>query len=360
MIVPVNVAVVGAGIIGCAVAHEVAARGATVTVFERRGVARGASWASAGVLAPWIEAQEQGPLHEMCARSLGMYDDFVESVRRDGGAAFEYARPGTLEVAYTEEQAEALQRTARTLAASGVRAEWLDRDAARALEPAVNEFILGGLRIDEHGFAEMPGMVDAIASAARMRGAAFHAPVDVAKIEPAPGGLVRVHANGTPQTFDRVVIAGGSWTNRLKAGGPRITPVKGQLVRLRFDAAPATRVLWSDACYMVPWQDGTLLVGATMEDAGFDERPTSAAVAALLAAAALLVPATRDAAFVDVRAGLRPAPADEEGVPFIGPSPSIANVTIAAGHFRNGVLLAPLTAKLAADQVLGDSNAEAD
>jgi glycine oxidase len=163
---------------------------------------------------------------------------------------------------------------------------------------------------------------------------------------------VRLHTPEGPQTFDRVVIAGGSWANRLKAGGPQVRPIKGQLVRLRFDAPPATRVLWSEACYMVPWQDGTLLVGATMEDAGFDERPTPAALSSLLAAAALLVPGTRAATFVDIRAGLRPAPAEEGAMPFIGPSPAMAHVTIASGHFRNGVLLAPLTAALVADAVM--------
>jgi glycine oxidase len=346
-----QVAVVGAGIIGCAIAHELAARGARVTVLERRGVARGASWASAGVLAPWIEAHEQGPLLEVCAASLALYDGFVERLRRDGSAAFEYARPGTLEAAFTDDHAAALQRTAHALASAGVRAAWLDRDEARALEPALSAGVLGALRIDDHGFVEMPALVAAAATAARMRGAAFHAPVDVAKIEPAPGGKVRVHTSGAPLVVDHVVVAGGSWSNRLKAGGTQVTPVKGQLVRLRFDAPPATRVLWSEHCYMVPWQDGTVLVGATMENAGFDERPTAAAISTLLAAAAVLMPATAGAAFVDARAGLRPAPADG-GLPHVGPSPSIAHVTVATGHFRNGVLLAPLTAARVAQQVL--------
>jgi glycine oxidase len=346
-----QIAVVGAGVVGCAIAHELAARGARVDVFERRGVARGASWASAGVLAPWIEAHEQGPLLEMCARSLALYDGFVERVKRDGGAPFEYARPGTLEAAFTEEQASALQRTAAALSSAGVRADWLDADAARALEPALSPAIAGALRIDDHGFAEMPALVDALAIAARMRGAAFHSPADVTKIEPAPGAQVRIHANQDARLYDHVVLAGGSWSNRLKAGGADVRPIKGQLLRLRFDAPPATRVLWSEGCYMVPWQDGTLLVGATMEDVGFDERPTGAAIATLLQAAAELLPATREATFIDARAGLRPRMTEGE-VPQIASSPSIANVTIAAGHFRNGVLLAPLTAQLVADQVL--------
>lgn len=347
-----NVAVVGAGIIGCAIAHELASRGARVSVFERRGIARGASWASAGVLAPWIEAHEHGALLDMCARSLALYDGFVERVRRDGGSAFDYARPGTLEAAFTDGQAAALKRTAAALASRGVRASWLDGDDARELEPALSREIAGALRIDGHGFVEMPGLVDAVAVAARMRGAAFHSPADVTKVEPAPGGAVRIHVSGTPHTFDRAVIAAGSWANRLKAGGPAVKPVKGQLVRLRFEAPPATRVLWSEGCYIVCWRDGTVLAGATVEDAGFDERPTAAAAATLLDAAATLMPGTRDATFVDVRAGLRPSPGDEGAAPFIGPSPAIANVTIASGHFRNGVLLAPLTAALAADAVL--------
>lgn len=351
-----QVAVVGAGIIGCAIAHELVSRGASVTVFERRGIARGASWASAGVLAPWIEAHESGPLLDLCAESLAMYDAFVERVREDGAPPFEYARPGTLEAAFTADQAAALQRTARALASKGVRAAWLDRDDARALEPAIGGSVAGALRIDDHGFAEMPGLVTALSVAARQRGAAFHAPADVAKIEPAPGGQVRLHVNGAALTFDHVVTAGGSWSNRLRAGGRTVTPVKGQLLRLRFDTPPATRVLWSEDCYMVPWQDGTLLVGATMEDAGFDERPTSAAIETLLAAAGKLMPATRSATFVEARAGLRPAPADG-GPPEIGPSPVLANVTIAAGHFRNGVLLAPLTAARVAAMVLGERDA---
>lgn len=352
----VNVAIIGAGVIGCAIAHELASRGANVTVFDRRGVARGASWASAGVLAPWIEAHELGPLLDLCAGSLALYDDFIERIRRDGAGAFEYARPGTVEAAFTDDQAAALQRTASALASNGVRAAWLNPAEARDAEPALSERVIGGLRIDDHGFVEMPGFVGALAVAARMRGAAFHAPVDITKIEPAPGGTVRVHAAGEPVVFDHVVVAAGSWANRLKAGGQQVRPVKGQLVRLKFDAPPAARVLWSAGCYMVPWQDGTLLIGATVEDVGFDERPTAAAVADLLAAAAALMPSTRDAAFVDVRAGLRPSPAGAGSMPHIGASPVMANVTLATGHFRNGVLLAPLTAQRVAAQVLEDSN----
>ena len=355
-----NVAVVGAGIIGCAIAHELASRGARVSVFDRRGVARGASWASAGVLAPWIEAHERGPLLEMCARSLEMYDAFVERVRADSGAAFEYERRGTVEVAFSERQFRALQQAAQSLSVAGVRADLLDAAGARGLEPALSSRVVGAIHVHAHGFVEMPGFVEAIGLAARMRGASFHAPADITKIEQAPGGSARIHIEDGPRTFDHIVIASGSWANRLKTGTPAVKPVKGQLVRLRFDAPPARHVLWSEDVYLVPWRDGTVLAGATMEDAGFDERTTSSAVASLIAAAAAVLPAANDAAFVDVRAGLRPALEEGDGRPFIGPSPSLGGVTVAGGHFRNGVLLAPLTAALAADQVLGDGHGKTE
>ena len=296
----------------------------------------------------------------MCAKSLAMYDAFVERVRADGGSAFEYARPGTLETAFTEEQASELKRTAGALRAQGVRAEWLDGSAARSLEPAISERVIGALRIDDHGFVEMPGFVDALSVAARMRGASFHSPIDVTKIEPAPAGQVRVHTATGTHIFDRVVAAGGSWSNRLRTGAPGVKPVKGQLVRLRFDAPPSTRVLWSASCYLVPWQDGTLLAGATMEEAGFDERTTADGVRGLVKAAAELLPAAAGAGFVDVRAGLRPAHEGDDPRPFIGPSPSIPSVIVAAGHFRNGVLLAPLTASLVSDQVLGEHDGKTE
>jgi glycine oxidase len=355
-----KVAVVGAGIIGCAIAHELASRGAKVSVFDRRGVARGASWASAGVLAPWIEAHDRGPLLEMCAESLEMYDAFVERVRADAGATFEYARRGTLEIAFNEKQFRALQRSAESLSASGVGADLLDAAGARGLEPGVSGRVVGGLHVHGHGFVEMPALVEALAVAARMRGAAFHAPADITKIEQAPGGAVRLHLPGGPQTFDHIVVAAGSWADRLKTGAESVKPVKGQLVRLRFESPPATRVLWSEDVYLVPWRDGTLLAGATMEDAGFDERPTAEAAASLVEAAAALLPAARHAEFVDIRAGLRPALESGGGRPFIGPSPFLRGVTVAGGHFRNGVLLAPLTAARVAHQVFGESDVQTE
>src|SRR5678816_1817209 len=152
---------------------------------------------------------------------------------------------------------------------------------------------------------------------------------------------------------DVVVVASGSWSVPSRpSAGPPVKPIRGQLVQLRCDVAPATHVIWGQACYLVPWSDGTVLVGATVEDVGFDDRPTAEGVRRLLSAAIGLVPSLERAQFEEVRVGFRPKASDE--LPIIGRSETMPSVFYAMGHYRNGVLLAPLTAALMADLVLED------
>ena len=157
-------------------------------------------------------------------------------------------------------------------------------------------------------------------------------------------------------TSGAVVLAAGSWSGTIDVEGVAarapVRPVRGQLLSLAWPGAPPRRVLWSDRCYLVPWDDGTVLVGATAEEAGFDERATVAGVRDLLDAACDLVPHAWTAGFNGARVGLRPATPD--GLPIIGRSRVLPNLMYATGHFRNGVLLAPLTAQLVADALLED------
>jgi glycine oxidase len=171
------------------------------------------------------------------------------------------------------------------------------------------------------------------------------------RIEAAGG--VRVQTGADHIDADALVIAAGSWSGGIPmppAAPLPVRPVRGQLLQLRFDSSPLTRIVWGAAAYLVPWTDGDMLVGATVEDAGFDERVTAAGVAQLLDAAATLVPSASSAAFVEARAGLRPATSDQ--LPIVGRSSTMRGVYYATGHYRNGVLLAPLTASLLADLVL--------
>jgi glycine oxidase len=347
-----DVLVVGAGIIGCAIAADLAARGCGVTVVEARAIGKGATQASAGVLAPYIEAHEGGTLLELTIRSLDLYDQWMSDVRAESGVDVEYRRSGSLEVALDPESAARLARMPAHFG-PGARLSWLDAAEARAAEPALSQSTLGALRAPTHGYVAAPVLAEALGRAAVSRGAVFHQGVRAAGID-AGADQVEVRADaGRSWRAQHVVIAAGSWTSQLEGLGGAATdvrPVRGQLLRVSWSGAPLAGVIWGPGCYLVPWADGTLLIGATMEDVGFDERNTAAGVRTLLEAAWALLPKVEDATFVEARVGLRPATSD--GLPIIGPSESNDRIVYATGHYRNGILLAPLTARLVADLVI--------
>lgn len=340
-------AVVGAGVVGCAIAHELAVRGATVDLLDARGVGSGATKASAGILAPQIEGHTPA-LRQLAARSLALYEDFIRRVEHDAGLPVEHARTGTLQVACSDEEARALADDARALAEAGIDHRLLDRQAARAEEPGLSHQVVSALLVPSHGYVRAAQLTEALAQAARARGARLSTAA-VLGIDQV-GSRARVTMQTGTIEPDAVVVASGSWTIPMRpAEAPAVRPIRGQLVHLHAEHTPALRVIWGGGCYLVPWRDGSMLVGATVEDVGFDERSTADGVRGLLEAAVRLLPPLADAQFREVRVGLRPRAADE--LPIIGRSP-IPGVFYALGHYRNGVLLAPLTAALLADLVL--------
>lgn len=351
-----NVIVIGAGVIGASCADALAGAGHRVHVLDMRGPGRGASHASAGVLAPFIEGQHGDPLLEWCIESLSLYDNFIAGVRERSGRAVEYARTGTVDVALTEAEETRLKATLPSILARGVEAEWLDGVAAQAADPAISKSARGALRIPTHGFVNVPQLVAALAQSARFRGATFESPTEVIRVEPSKA-MVKVVIDGDVRECDEVVIAAGSWSSRVRiAGLPPIDvrPIRGQLLHLGWpdDLPMPKQVVWADRCYTVPWTDRTLLVGATVEDVGFDERSTVAGVHGLMAAVGEILPGAWRALLKEVRVGLRPAPSGL--VPLVGPAADSSRVILATGHYRNGVMLAPLTAdKVAAHVGLG-------
>jgi glycine oxidase len=337
--------IVGAGIIGCGIARELAVRGLAPLVIDHRPPGGGATQASAGMLAPYVEAHESGPLLELGVRSLALYDDWIAAIRRDAGVDVEYRRIGTLEVALDSDEAERLKQ--HTDAASVTRT-WMSADAARRAHPALGS-IAGALYTPLHGYVDVRGLTAALVTAATRRGATFREST-VRAIEQADGAL-RVVTDDGALTAPTAILAAGAWTNRIESVGklPPLRPVRGQLLHLGWQGDPIDTIIWGPDCYIVPRTDGSILVGATVEDVGFDERTTSAGIRDLLDAACDLLPQGWGATFLDARVGLRPATPDE--LPVIGPDPMVPGLVHASGHFRNGVLLAPLTVRLVADWV---------
>jgi glycine oxidase len=350
---PRKVIVLGRGIVGCAIGYELARRGAAVVMADDREPGMGATQASAGMLAPYNEVEETGPHLDLIVQALGRYDGFVARVSKDSGETIEYQRSGTLSVALSEDGLKHLQAIALTLARTGVSAEWLDAAALRREEPAASPDLVGGLLIPAHGYVVASALTHALAVAAQRFGARLLECPRAVRIRRS-GDEVVVENGGHSLTADHVVVAAGSWAGQIEIEGAErrlpIHPVRGQLLHLKWPGTNLRRVTWAENCYLVPWADGSLLVGATVENVGFDEHTTVAGIFKLLAALCEVLPGARAAHFVAARAGLRPASPD--GLPVIGSSIALPGVTYASGHYRNGLLLAPITAELVADLVL--------
>jgi glycine oxidase len=337
-----SVIVVGAGIIGCAVARELAVRGVVCTVIDDRPVGGGATRASAGMLAPYVEAHAGGPLLELGIHSLELYQHWIAEVRNESNVDVEFGRIGTLEVALTPDRAAAIRRAGRA------HGGWLEPADVAHTYPQLRPTD-GALSNEEHGYVDAPQLATALARAAIRAGGTFErARVRAVSQE---GGRLRVTTTAGIREASDGVLAAGAWTNAIEGvRTPPLRPVRGQLLQLEWRGRPLPTIIWGPDCYIVPRLDGSVLVGATVEDAGFDERTTEEGIRRLRDAAADLLPVTRDLRLIEARVGLRPATPDE--LPVIGPDPTVAGLFHASGHYRNGVLLAPVTAKLIGDLIV--------
>lgn len=309
--------VVGGGIIGLAGALRAQQRGLRVRVLERSEPGRGASRAAAGVLAPDPET----PGFTALARaSAELWPAFAEELGDVG-----YTRCGSLVLAFDGDEVED---------------DWLDGDTCRALEPGISPECVAGLALDADAQVDPRRVVEAL----RDRVADVVCGADVVGIAPDCVEL----ADGSRVTADRVVLAAGAWTARRLAPLLPVRPVKGQTLRLR-GPVPATRIIRSEHVYIVPRASGETVLGATVEEAGYDETPTDAATQLLLRQAVRAVPAVAALELVEAVAGLRPGTPDDG--PLIG---EWDGFVVATGHFRNGILLAPITADAVAAHLAGD------
>ena len=282
-----------------------------------------------------------------------MYDAFIARVSLDSGMRVGYCRTGSLQVARTAEPLEELLSIAAGARMAGVECELLDASGAKDAEPQLTSAISGALLVETHGFVVTSELSGALAAAALKHGAQLRVPARAHRIA-GRNAIVEIHLSGDDRlTARHVVVAAGSWSGQIEIEGVPplpVRPVRGQLLQLAWDGPALNRIVWGSRCYLVPAGPKTILVGATVEEAGFDERTTVEGVSELLEAACDLVPCLRQATFVGARVGLRPATVDE--MPLIGRSVKVPGLVYATGHYRNGVLLAPLTARAVADLVL--------
>jgi glycine oxidase len=350
-----DVLIIGTGVVGCAAGEALVRQGASVAFVDPGGVGVGATQASAGMLTPYSEGLHDPVLEALGLRSLWMWDAFVERLFDAGVTAQVYARTGSLEIALDEAEATELQAVASAHAARGVASRYLKGADARQLERGIATSCVGALLTPAHGYASAPAVTAALWRACEGHGAhVMRAAVE--RIQPTATGLI-VHTTEGPLSAGNVVLAAGSWSGQIAIDGVDplpVHPVRGQLLYLQWPEPVVGRIVWGARCYAVPWPDGTLLVGATVEDVKFDARATVAGVRDLLDGICELVPHAWQAAFVGARVGLRPGSPD--ALPIIGRSSRVPGLVYATGHYRNGVLLAPLTGELVARIVAGDES----
>jgi glycine oxidase len=344
-----DVLVVGGGLIGLSIAFELAQRGAIVRVYERGEPGHGASWAGAGMLAPYAERIEDDAFLELCETSLTQYPSFVQRVADASGVSVDVPLDGIVEAAFDSKRLDELTLFARELSARNVPCEMLDRRETLLAEPILGKHVLGALVIGGQGYVDNRRLGRALLAACRARGVIVHAPVSGVAIECDERRVLGVRSELGFAPASIVINAAGAWASQIpgvpRRAIPDVTPVKGQMLALAVPGGFLRRATWVRGAYLVPRTDGRLLIGATVEDAGFDERVTAAAIDALLHAALAAAPSLGAFTVTESWAGLRPATPD--GRPFIGPTP-IDGLLLATGHYRNGILLAPVTAAMIA------------
>ena len=351
-----RVVIIGAGVVGLGIAWRLAER-ATVTIIDRGKAGAGASHAAAGMLAACCEAEPgEEALVALGRESQARWPAFAEELARVSGVDVELRCEGTLVLALTaDDQAEIAHRLEfqRQL---DLPLEWLSAAATRAREPHLAGKIAGALFSPEDHQVDNRKLVQALRVAAEAAGAEIHEHRPVKEIvvqgERAKGVLLE---DGTIAAADIVVLAAGAWSRGI-AGlppdrRPPVRPLKGQILTLRMDAsAPLiSHVLWAPGAYLVPRRDGRLIVGATVEEKGFDDKVTAGGMLTLLEAAWRAVPAVEELPIEEILVGHRPGSRDD--APILGPGP-LEGLFYATGHHRNGILLAPVTADSMARLVL--------
>ncbi len=339
-----DVVIVGGGVIGCAIARRAARDGLSVVVLERGTPGMEASWAAAGMLSPLAEADGPGPFLDLLLAARAMYPPYAAALREEAGVDVAYADAGTLFVALREADEAELRERWAWQSAAGLPLERMTAAEAREAEPALSAEVLMALRFPGDHQVDNRALGAALWSAAARAGAEFRLGVHAVRLLREGDRATGVAcAGGERVRAGAVVLAGGAWAGRME-GLPRplpVEPVHGQLLALEVVPPLFRHVVDSPRCYLVPRASGRVIAGATVERTGDRKAVTPWGLRRLIDGAVEIAPALEHAPLAEAWSGLRPGTPD--GFPILGPDPEVPNLVYATGHFRNGILLAPLT-----------------
>jgi glycine oxidase len=352
-----KVLIVGAGVAGLGIGWRLAQRGVDVEILERGLAGRGATWASAGMIAPGAEqVHASSAMSEFARDARAQWPAFARELEAASGRSISYREAGSLIVAETSERARALEMRAVALARDGAASEWLSAAQLREREPLLSDTLLGGLYLGDDAQVDNRALAPALCAAVEKAGGRLRERCEVRSLVLDGGVRALATANGLLEG-DAIVLACGAWMNLiggLRAGDvPPVKPAKGQMIACEPPAGTSLphSPIWADDIYLVPRED-RLFIGATVEDASFDTAISREARDFLLGSATRLIPSLRGWRVAEMWAGLRPRTPDD--APVLGAT-ATSGLYVASGQFRNGILFAPAVADMLSRVVLDES-----
>ena len=337
--------VAGAGIIGASIALELAEAGLHVALFDAREPGREASWASGGMISPAPENAGMIPFMPMSLASVSLYPDFIRRVEAASGMNVGYRQKGAIDVLLDGNIQEEVSTVVALQHGVGLRAEALTAERVRAMEPALTEDTQAAIFRPDEASLNTRAFTDATIKAAQHRGVEIHTHNGAKSLWKEGNRCKGLTLEKGQVAAKWTIIAAGCFSAKIDGVAPYapVQPAKGQMIALRCEAVHLERILWLGHKYLVPHLDGRIIAGSTIEYTGFDHDVTAGGVELILREVMRMVPGLASARIEETWAGLRPDSPDH--LPIIGPT-DLDGLLIATGHFRSGILLAPVTARL--------------
>jgi glycine oxidase len=351
-----NILIIGSGIIGLSLARELHKNGAeNIKILERGKVGQESSWAAAGILAPNEESEKQDVLSQICLESQRLYTDFAEQLFVETGIDVELNRNGSLYLSFSEADDAEVRCRFEWRSNAGLDVEHLNGEAVRKIEPFVSPDVREALFFPDDWQVENRKLLIALQKYAELNGIEIVEDAEIKNLLTENGKVMGAKTSNNKFFAETVVLATGAWTSFIKSGEndlalPDVKPIRGQMLSFKSAEHLFSTVIYSPRGYLVPRADGRILIGATVEDAGFDKNVTESGVKYLLETAYEISPHLASFEIFDRWAGLRPFTSD--GLPILGAIAEIENLFIATAHYRNGILLAPLTAQILASKIV--------
>lgn len=342
-----KVLIIGGGIIGISIGWQLARQGLKVVIFEKDVAGGSASFTAAGMLAPQAEMGfEDLELFYYCRKSLNLFDRFCDELYCDSNISVMPEKTGCILPGFERDDMERLRRLYDFREKVNLPVEWLSASEAREIEPFLSPRCTGAIWIKDDAQINNRLLLNALKKAFMNSGGILREFVEIEKIEIRNGKVQGVVSGAYREESDTVVIAAGSWSKLIKGLPevliPPVRPVKGQIINLNFNkSCGLKKIVRAPDVYLLPKSDGRLVIGASVEEAGFDTSPTAGEVFRMLQRAWEAVPSIYDLPIQSIEAGLRPGSRDH--MPIIGDC-EVEGLYFATGHYRNGILLAPVTA----------------